>query len=146
MIYLLHTEPDDNGTLLVTCSAFPEVTTFADDKASAWRNGLAAIEEAIGARLSDWEDIPAPAKDAEIKRHRGVWVKLPLMTTLKVELYNALRNSDIETRAELARRLNWDREQVDRLFRLDHNSRTDKIEDAFKALNRAVDVRIKRPA
>ena len=150
MIYLLQSEPDDNDTLLVTCPAFPEVTTFAkkgrDANAHIWRNGLAAIEEAIAARISDWEDIPPPAAEAQIKKHHGVWVKLPLMTGLKVQLYNALRDSDIENRAELARRLHWSREQVDRLFRLDHNSRADQIEAAFRVLNRDIDVQIRETA
>ena len=38
------------------------------------------------------------------------------------------------SRAELARRLEWHREQVDRLFRLDHKSRLDQMEAAFEAL------------
>ena len=36
------------------------------------------------------------------------------------------------SRAELARRLEWHREQVDRLFRLDHKSRLDQMEAAFR--------------
>ncbi len=146
MIYLVQTEPDDNGTVMVTCPAFPEVTTFAecgpDMKAHVWRNGLGAIEEAIAARISDGEDVPQPATAAQIKKHKGVWVKLPLMTSLKVQLYNALRESEVATRAELARRMNKPREQIDRLFRLDHHSRTDQIESAFKALHKDVDIRI----
>jgi antitoxin HicB len=45
-------------------------------------------------------------------------------------------------RAELARRLDWHRESVDRLFRLDHASRVDQIEAAFKVLQQDVDVRV----
>ena len=45
-------------------------------------------------------------------------------------------------RAELARRLDWHRESVDRLFRLDHASRVDRIEAAFKVLQQDVDVRV----
>ena len=143
MIYLLKTEPDDNDTVLVTCEAFPEVTTFADkgDKASIWKNGLGALEEAIAARIADGEDIPKGATLAQIEKHRGVWVKLPTMTTLKVELYKALKETDT-TRAELMRKLHWNRESVDRLFRLDHNSRVDQIEEAFKAMNKNIDLRI----
>ena len=42
--------------------------------------------------------------------------------------------------------LGWNRESVDRLFRLDHASRLDQLEAAFKALGRSVDVSIKRAA
>jgi antitoxin HicB len=52
-----------------------------------------------------------------------------------------LRESGI-TRAELARRLGWHREQVDRLFRLEHASRLDRLEAAFKALAHEIDVSV----
>jgi antitoxin HicB len=66
-------------------------------------------------------------------------VVLPALSSLKLELYWALRTAGL-TRAELARRLGWNRESVDRLFRLDHMSRLDQLEIAFRALGRRVDV------
>ena len=75
----------------------------------------------------------------------GRAVALPLMTALKVSLYRSLREAGF-TRAELMRRLGWNRESVDRLFRLDHASRLDQLEAAFKALGRTVDVSIDRAA
>jgi antitoxin HicB len=141
--YLLKTAPDDNGTLLVTCPAFPEVTTFADPAPyQAALQALDAIEEAIAARISDGEPLPRPSTAAERKRHKGPWVSLPLLTALKAQLYMAMQETGV-TRAELARRLGWHREQVDRLFRLDHASRLDQIEAAFKQLHRIVDVRVR---
>ena len=35
LTYPIKLEPDDNGTLLVTCPALPEVTTFGKDEAEA---------------------------------------------------------------------------------------------------------------
>jgi antitoxin HicB len=67
------------------------------------------------------------------------------MTALKVSLYWALGEAGI-TRAELMRRLSWKRESVDRLFRLDHASRLDQIEAAFRALGRRIDVLIETAA
>jgi len=141
MIYLIDIETDTDGSLLATCKAFPELTTFGKDKAQVWKNALGALEEAIAARIDDGDPLPAPATEAQIKRHKGVWVKLPLMTSLKFMLYSALRESGMN-RAELARRLGWHRESVDRLFRLDHASRVDQIEAAFKVLQQDVDVRV----
>jgi len=141
MIYLIDIEPDTDGSLLATCKAFSELTTFGTDKAQVWKNALGALEEAIAARIDDGDPLPAPATEAQIKRHKGVWVKLPLMTSLKCMLYSALRESGMN-RAELARRLDWHRESVDRLFRLDHASRVDQIEAAFKVLQQDVDVRV----
>jgi len=130
--YPVKLETDDNGTVLVTCPSLPEVTTFGEDDADALAHAVGAIEEALAARIADGEDIPPPPQ-----RPRGRSVALPLMTSLKASLYRALRESGI-IRAELMRHLGWNRESVDRLFRLDHASRLDQIEAAFKALGKSV--------
>jgi len=52
-----------------------------------------------------------------------------------------LRESDT-TQAELSRRLGWHREKVDRLFRLDHASKLDRLEAAFRALQYELDLDI----
>jgi len=72
-------------------------------------------------------------------------VRLPALTALKVQLVWALEAAGI-TRAELARRLKWNRESVDRLFRLDHRSRLEQLEAAFRALGRRVDVVVREAA
>src|SRR3954466_2870553 len=100
--YRIKFVPDSNGTLLVTCPALPEVTTFGDDKTDALAHAVDAIEEAIAGRMARGEDIPAG-------QQRGALARLPALTALKVELYRQLRASGI-TRAELARRLGWKRE------------------------------------
>ena len=57
-VYLLHSEADDNGTLLITSPAFPEVTPFAKDEADIAQVAAAAIEEAIAARIRDGKESP----------------------------------------------------------------------------------------
>ena len=52
LAYRIELEPDDNGSLLVTCPALPEVTTFGGDRADAIRNAADAIEEALAARIA----------------------------------------------------------------------------------------------
>ena len=133
--YRIKIEPDDNGTLLVTCPALPEVTTFGDDEADAMRRAVGAIEEAIAARMAGGEDVP------EGHQRGPRLVRLPALTVLKVELYRQLREAGM-TRAELARRLGWKRESVDRLFRLEHASRLEQLEAAFAALGQAVSVSV----
>jgi hypothetical protein len=54
------------------------------------------------------------------------------MTVLKVALYMICSRRGV-SRAELSRRLRCHREQVDCLFRLDHDSRLDQMEAAFVA-------------
>ena len=140
MIYPINLEPDDNGTLLVTCKAFPELTTYGTDEADALAHAVDALEEAIAARIAAGEAIPAPSS-----ARGGRTVRLDALTTLKVALYTSLRRQHVN-RAELARRLKWHREQVDRLFRLDHASRLDQLEAAFRVLHERVDVRVREEA
>ncbi len=128
MWYEVKLEPDDNGAFLVTVPAFPEVTTFGEGEFDARRQAQAAIEEAIAARIAEGEDVPKLTKEPQ-----GVKVKLPWLTFLKTALYIVCRDKGI-TRAELARKLDWNREQVERLFKLDHNSRLDQLEAAYHAV------------
>ena len=133
--YRVKLEADDNGTLLVTCPAFPEVTTFGNNESDAMQRAIGAIEEAIAARIADGEDVP------EGQSRGPRLARLPALAVLKIELYRQLREAKM-TRAELARRLGWKRESVDRLFRLDHASRLEQLEAAFAALGRAVSVSV----
>lgn len=136
--YRIELTPDDNDTLLVTCPALPIVVTYGETEAEARHHAVEAIELALEAMIDDGEDIPRPVRgdDADI-------IALPLLMALKVELYRALREDGI-TRAELARRLGWKRESVDRLFRLFHQSRTDQLEAAYMAMGRSVDVEVRK--
>jgi antitoxin HicB len=136
--YQIKLAPDDNSTFLVTCPAFPEVTTFGETNEEIQRSAVGAIEEAIAARISHGEPLPEPVRSGK-NTPRSRFVKLPALTTLKVLLALQLHDSGI-TRAELARRLGWHREQVDRLFRLDHASGIDRMEAAFNALQRELDI------
>jgi antitoxin HicB len=128
---------DDNGTWLVTVPALPEVTTFAEIKPApgaevfdaARRQAVAAIEEALAARISAGEALPRP----DGKLGDELSAPLPLLTALKASLYEHARLQEV-TRAELVRRLGWNRESVDRLFRLDHLSRLSQLEEAYAAL------------
>src|SRR5690349_21494313 len=127
--YELKLQPDGD-TWLVTAPAFEEVVTFGDDQEAACRNGLDAVLQAIAGRIADGEAIPEPMANTPAK---GFFVQLPLVVFLKAALYMILRSQG-KTRADLMRQLGWHREQVDRLFRLDHNSTLDQLEKAFEAL------------
>jgi antitoxin HicB len=139
--YRLKLEPDDNGTILVTSPDFP-VVTYGSDAASALRHASEAIELLLASMIEARGDIPPSSPDDGA----SAFVRLPLQTTLKVELYRTLRAAGL-TRADLQRRLGWQRESVDRLFRLDHNSKIEQLDDAFRALGKtiAVDVRDATP-
>jgi antitoxin HicB len=127
--YRIAIQPDE-GSWLVSAPDFDEVATYGDTQEEACINGLAAIEEAIAARVADGEDIPLPLREPPEKGH---FVQLPAMAFLKSALYMILRSQG-KSRADLMRALNWQRESVDRLFRLDHQSKLESLEQAFMAL------------
>ena len=133
--YRIELTPDDNGTFLVTCPQLPIVATFGETEEDARGHAVDAIETVLASMIDDGEDIPRPDLEP------GIGVRLPLLTALKVNLYWALRESE-RTRADLARALGWQRESVDRLFRLDHRSRLEQIEAAFAALGLFVAVNV----
>lgn len=136
LAYPIEMTPDDNDTLLVTCPDLPEVTTFGEDEADAQMRAVDAIEEVIAARIAYRRDItePSPAKGRPV-------AVLPALTELKVVLYRVMRESGVR-KADLARRLNVHAPQIDRLLDLNHASRLDLIEAAFRALDRTIEFRV----
>lgn len=140
-------ERDDNGTWLITCPVLPEVTTFAEGEADWHDHARDAIEEAIAARMASWGDVPLPGGAdlfaSEDTLHNRV-VELSLQAALKLMLFRSCKHAGV-SRAELARRLNWHREQVDRLFRLDHASRVDQLDTAVRAIGKSFDVEVTDP-
>lgn len=129
--YTLKLEPDDNDTILVTSPMLPGVVTFGETYAEALKWALQAVLTMLGSMMHHDEDIPAPLAfappGAEV-------VELPPIVALKVALQRAMKDRGV-TRAELARRLGQHREQVDRLFRINHRSRLDQITAALTALD-----------
>jgi antitoxin HicB len=143
MQFRIVVEPDDNGTFLVTCPALPEVSTFGETDVDCVRNAGQAIEEALASRLAIGVDVPTV--DAVALSQRGqriLFASVSTLIELKIDLYEALRSAGI-TRAELARRLGWNRTSVDRLFDLNHASRLDQLDAAAAELGRRVHAALK---
>jgi antitoxin HicB len=139
LAYPIRLTKDDNGTLLVTCPAFPEVTTFGENESDALRRAVDAIEEAIAARMAERLSIPLPGQRGR-KR-----VVLPAQTVAKILLYQAMIERHM-SKNQLARSLKWHRPQVDRLLNLKHSTNMNAIETAFQALGKKVRIEIDEAA
>jgi antitoxin HicB len=142
-MYSMVLTPDDNGTLLVTCPDLPEVATFGEDAEDAMHRAADAVEEALAARISRREEIPAPSAASHEQHPRSV--RLPPLTVAKVELYRSARAQGV-SKAELARRLGWHGPQVDRLFDLSHRSTIEHIDQALRAIGKRLDVSVQDAA
>lgn len=136
LAYPIEMTPDDNGTFLVTSPDLPEVTTYGNNEAECMLRAASAIEEALGGRIADREEIPGPSE----ANGRPV-VAVPLLTEMKVGLYLAMKESGMR-KADLAKLLNANAPTIDRLLDLRHSSRLDKLEAAFSALHKRVELRV----
>ena len=123
---------EDDATVLATSPDFSELATFGDDREEAVARAVDALEEAIAARIHDRKDIPAPSEG-------DVYAALPTLTSVKVLLYQGMREQGIG-KAELARRLGWHMPQVDRVLDVDHHSRLDQMDAALGAIGRRLKV------
>jgi antitoxin HicB len=135
--YLANFTPDSNGTVLVTFPDVPEAITFGEDEEDACRRGAEALEAALSMYMDQGLDIPKPAQ----RTAGGRTIGLPALSDAKVCLYTAMRKAGI-TKAELARRLGWRKSQVGRLLDLEHDSRMDQIEAAFRVLGKRIEFRV----
>lgn len=131
--YPIELTPDDNGTFLVTCPDLPEVTTFGESVEAAAAHASDAIAEALAARAVTGRDIPEPSAPGPHSAPIGTRIEL------KILLHRRLRAAGL-TRADLQRRLGWQRESVDRLFRFDHASRLDQVDAALRAMGEEIRV------
>jgi antitoxin HicB len=129
--------PDDNETLLVDFRDVPEAHTFGDDADEAAVRAIDALEAALSGYMDLRRDLPEPSKSRRGER----LAILPPLIEAKLRLYMEMRSAKIG-KAELARRLNCHLPQVDRLLDLDHASRLDQIEAAFRCLGRRIEIQI----
>jgi antitoxin HicB len=137
--YRVTFEADDNGTVLVKSPDFPELITFGVDEADALSYAAGAFSEAIAARISDREQIPAPSKG----KASDARVLLPVQTEVKVLLYQSMWADGVK-KADLARKMNLHRQEIDRLLDLNHATNLTKIEHAFAALGKTLTIHVSK--
>ena len=134
--YRVKLTPDD-GTFLVTSPDFPELTTFGETRGSALAHAIGAFEEAIEARISRRQEIPAPSRG----RLSDTRVSLPVQAAVKMLLYRQMHQDGVR-KADLARRMNLPRQEIDRLLDLNHATNLARIEAAFAALGKSLNVEV----
>lgn len=131
-------EPDRHGGFVVTFPSLNHGATQGETLEEAIDMAEDLLLSILGELMKRGADLPrAP-------RHRGKnyrLISLPALQSAKAELYSMFRASGIK-KAELARRIGIPKTNVERLFDLDHASRFDQIEAAFRAIGKKIEVRI----
>ena len=128
---------DDEGTVLVTSPDFSEIITFGDTRDDALEYAIGAFREAIAGRIHYKEPIPKPSR---IKSGEP-FITLPLQTEMKIRLYESLAEKGMK-KAELARRMNLHRQEIERLMDFKQSTSIGKIERAFAALGKQLIIEV----
>ena len=133
MDYRIDIRRDSNGTYLVTIPDLPGIHTFGDTKAEAHERAADAFLTGVEFMIRSRQAVPAP------RAAGGTRFPVSALVASKVALHNLMIREKVN-RAELSRRLNMHRPQVDRLVNLRHGSQIDQLEAAFGALGQRLEI------
>jgi antitoxin HicB len=121
----------------VSFPGIPEAITCGYSEAQAEEYAVDALKTVLSEYIKRRREIPPPKALAKGTRP----VVLPALAEAKIRLYQAMRLAGVR-KADLARRMGWQKSQVDRLLDLSHHSRLDQIEDALAALDKRLAIQI----
>ena len=141
LTYPVKLKKDTSGMILVSFPDVPEAITYGENKVDALRHAVDALESALSMYVDDHDPIPAPSP---IKRGQTC-VVVPALSEAKLNLYQSMQRSGIR-KTDLARSLGCHLPQVDRLLDLNHASRLEQLEAAFRALGKRLSIVIEDAA
>ena len=135
-------EPAEEGGFVITFPDFGWGVSQGDDEEDAREMAADAICTMIQHHIQHAEPLPRPTK-----RHGRKYrmIRLPALQGAKAELYRQFLASGLR-KSELARRLGIPKANVDRLFNINHQSRLDQIEAAFRALGKELTIHVRDAA
>lgn len=129
----------EQGTvgIVVHFRDIPEANTQGDDEADALAMAKDALVTAMDFYFEDKRQVPAPSKPKKGER----LIALPASVSAKVLLLNEMLEQGVAP-SELARRLGTTRQEVNRLIDLGHATKIDRIEEAFAALGKSLELQV----
>lgn len=126
----------ESDAFVVTCRDLPELNSVGYSLEEAKKEALDGIETALMIYYMDGKKViplPSEALEGEYK------IRLPTQVAVKIALYNEMLEQKV-TRAELGRRLQWQQAQVNRLWSLDHSTKLESIEAAFRVIGKEINL------
>ena len=134
-------EPEGGG-YVITFPDIPEAISEGNSPGEAMEYAVDALQTALSEYINRRRNIPQPKRG----RSKNVrLVQLPALAEAKLGLYRSMRAANMR-KAELARRLGWQKSQVDRLLDLTHASRLDQREAALSLLHKRLTIQIEDAA
>jgi antitoxin HicB len=135
-------EPAEEGGFVVTFPGFEFGVTQGDTEEEALEMAADALALVIESYIEQGKPLPKPS---QYRGRKYRTVRLPAMQAMKAELYREFLASGMR-KVDLARRLGIPKTVVDRLFDLNHHSRLDQIEAAFRALGKELAIEVRGAA
>ena len=124
--------------ITVTFPDIPEAITCGFSEHEAMEYAVDAIITIFTEYIKRRRPIPRASKT----RGKGMrTVVLPALEEAKIRLYETMREAGVR-KADLARRMSWQKSQVDRLLDLRHRSRLDHIEAALAKLHKRLAISV----
>lgn len=128
----LFTPDREKGGFVVTFPDLPGCITQGDSEDEARAMAEDALSLILAHIIGAAGEIPRPS----VRRGKGYrQIGLPLVESAKLDLYLAFRASGLR-KSDLARRMGIQKTNIKRLFDLQHSSKLDLIEAAFRALGK----------
>ncbi len=129
--------PMGNGGFVVTFRDIPEANTQGKNRKKALEMAKDALLTSMEFYFEDNRKVPMPSEPEDDE----VLVELPLSAWSKVLLLNALVDTHT-SRSELADKMGLKRQQVTRIVDLEHTTKLDTINHAFKAMGKELSVTV----
>lgn len=123
------------GAYIASCRDLPLMNSVGDDLQDALFESISGLVTAISIEMDERRPVPTGSKP-EKGEHL---VTVPVLVAMKASLHNAM----IETgtrKAELARKMGKNPQQIDRLLDAMHSSKVEAVEQALYLLNKKVSV------
>jgi antitoxin HicB len=135
--YPARLKSDKNGGFIVTFRDIPEAITQGEDADDALKHAQDALETAMEFYFDDRREVPMPSAPKRGDR----LVALPVSESFKVLLLNEMVKQGVRP-AELAKRMNTSKQEINRLTTLRHTTKVDRIADALAALGKRLTVNL----
>ena len=133
-IYCAKIRRAEEGGYLVEFPGIPGAVTQGETVDEAVGMAVDCLRTLFLGLIAMGQDIPIANRPRGSNIHP---VSLPALETAKIELYRTFRASSMK-KARLASGMGIPRAHVDRLFDLNHASRLNQIESAFRVLGKAL--------
>lgn len=132
---------DEDGRLLVRFPDLPEALTDGADEREAYEEAVDCLGSAIAFRMRDRAEIP---ESSAPKRGQHL-IPVPLWIAPKLALYRGMRELGISN-TELARRLGVRETVVRRMLDPDHDTKSEKLQTALRAIGKRMVIAIEDAA